>query len=118
MNYEEATHLDRTKRFMLYQGRIRPSDAYLKAHPLPDYVEGDPYNDAYDLQIDHDVLLAERVCIHCGASFTLSEAIETVKCAFVPYPVAYEDHFIGEACGACAIRAIDSLFLHNPELRV
>lgn len=118
MNNEDSKCLDRAKRFMLYHGRVRPSDTYLKTHPLPDYREGDWLNDAYDLQNDHDVFLAERVCAYCGASYALPETIETVKCSFAPYPIACTALFVGDVCGPCALKEINSVFLLNPELRV
>ena len=89
-------------RFMLYHGKVRPSDSYLASHTLPGYAADDWYHEAYDINDDEEALQMKRVCKQCGKEFTLSDAAGEYDSAMGwPY---YTEEFIGDLCAECAIR--------------
>lgn len=105
---EREPHPSEYGRFMLYNGILRPSDAYFAAHSLPGYTEDDWWNDAYDVNDDEEILHMKRVCNHCGKEFTLLETAKEYD-SLMGWPY-YTQQFIGDLCSGCAIKETRSRF--------
>lgn len=95
-------------RFMLYDGKVRPSESYLSTHTLPDYSDGDWRNAAYNLNDDEEILHMKRVCQRCGRAFTLQETIREYD-SVIDWP-NYTENYVGDLCADCAIAEMKSGF--------
>lgn len=88
-------------RFMLYNGKVRPSDSYLISHSLSEYKPGDLGHPDYDLEDDREAMSILRYCSKCGKMFRLTDTLDEYHDNMLIGP-EYVDKFVGDLCGECA----------------